>query len=109
MKRLRYALLAVFALFSIAAWALDIDEAKSAGLVGETLSGYLAALSDSPTPEVKALVDDVNARRKQQYSEIASKRDIPLSAVEKLAAKKAYEKTAPGHYLKNESGEWIKK
>ena len=109
MKAIQWTLLTLFSLFSFSAWALDIDDAKASGLVGETPSGYLAPVSDAPGAEVKALVEDVNARRKAQYSEIAGKRDIPLSAVEKLAAKKAYEKTRVGHYLKNANGEWEKK
>ena len=109
MRLLQSTLVAVMALFAMSAWALDLDDAKASGLVGETPSGYLAAVSTSPSAEVTALVNDVNAKRKQQYSEIASKRNISLSAVEKLAAKKAYEKTLPGHFVQTPSGSWEKK
>lgn len=109
MKMLRSTLMALCALISFNVWALDIDNAKSSGLVGETTTGYLAPVSSSPTPEVRALVQDINSKRKQQYIDIANKRGIPLSAVEKLAAKKAYEKTAPGHYVKNANGAWVTK
>lgn len=95
--------------FSLPAWALDIDEAKAAGLIGETKSGYIAAVSDAPSPEVAALVKEINSKRKQQYAAIAKKRGIELDAVEKLAAKKAYEKTQSGHYLQDSSGNWTKK
>lgn len=109
MKTIRWTLITLLTVFSLSAWALDLDEAKDSGLVGETPTGYLAPVSDSPSAEVTALVTDVNSKRKAQYSEIAGKRNIPLSAVEKLAAKKAYEKTEAGHYLKNAEGAWEKK
>ncbi len=109
MKMIRWTLITLLTVFSLSAWALDLDDAKASGLVGETPTGYLAAVSDSPSAEVTALVNEVNSKRKKQYGEIASKRNIPLNAVEKLAAKKAYEKTESGHYVKNASGAWEKK
>lgn len=109
MTLFRSTLIALLALCTFNTWALDLDEAKASGLVGETPSGYLAPVSSSPSAEVSALVNDVNAKRKQQYSDIASKRNISLNAVEKLAAKKAHEKTLPGHFVQSASGDWEKK
>lgn len=106
MKLQHYLLVLVVSLFSAGAWALDLDDAKAAGLVGETPSGYLAPVSATPSDDVKALVKSTNKKRRQQYEKIAEKRDVPLKSVEKLAAIKAYEKTAPGHYIQGKSGDW---
>jgi hypothetical protein len=89
------------------AYALELQEAKDQGLVGETPSGYLEAVK-TPTAEVRELVDSINAKRKQQYQKIANSNNTTLSAVEKLAGAKAMEKSKPGHYIKLD-GQWQKK
>ena len=96
-------------LLAVNAWALDLDEAKSKGLVGEKLNGYLGAVSPNPAPDVQALVTDINNKRKAQYQEIAQKNGTQLDAVEKLAAEKAIEKTKPGFFVEKSGGAWVKK
>lgn len=51
---------------SFSVWAMSLDEAKSQGLVGENSSGYLGLVVQNT--EAKAVVDDVNEKRKAQYS-----------------------------------------
>ncbi|CAM4019513.1 YdbL family protein [Pseudoalteromonas byunsanensis] len=91
---------------AFSAWALTLDSAKDQGLVGETASGYLAAVSNGA--QVQELIDDINAKRKTKYQQLAKKNGISLSQVEALAGKKAIEKTAKGHYVKV-NGRWLKK
>ena len=87
-------------------FGLDLKEAKVKGLVGETITGYLAPVKK--TPEVEKLVAEINAKRKAMYKKIAQKNKTSLAAVEKLAGKKAIEKTPPGQYINLGKG-WIKK
>lgn len=94
-------------LFATSAFALSLDEAKASGLVGETQSGYLGAVK--PSPEVQALVSDINQKRKDKYAEIAKKNGSPVAAVEALAAKKAIQETPAGYYVQTPSGQWEKK
>lgn len=101
--------LGIFALsllLALPAFALGLGEAKSGGLVGETSSGYLAAIK--PSSEVDALVADINGKRKAQYKKIAEKNSISLQAVEVRAGKKAIEKTPAGEFV-NSGGGWQKK
>lgn len=95
--------------FPQVASALSLDEAKAKHLVGETISGYLEAVSTKPSAEVAALVADINSQRKAKYQEIATRNGTGLAAVEALAAKKAIEKTPAGEMIKLPSGEWLKK
>ena len=88
------------------AFALDLDEAKAQGLVGEVNSGYLAAVKSSA--EVQALVDDINRKRKSHYQKIADKNGISLLAVEARAGQKAIEKTARGGFINTGEG-WERK
>ena len=76
-----------------------INTAKADGLVGERADGYLDAVHRSASAEVRALIDDINGKRKEQYQRIAAKNGIPLADVEALAGKKTIEKT--------ESGGWV--
>jgi len=89
-------------------WALGLQEAKSQGLVGEQSNGYLGVVKGGGA-DVKALIDDINAKRKQTYQDIARRNNTSLDAVEALAGKTAIEKTPSGQYIRLPSGEWIKK
>jgi uncharacterized protein YdbL (DUF1318 family) len=91
---------------SVPALALDLEEAKSAGLVGETNMGYIAAVK--PSADVDALIGSINSQRKEHYQDIATKNGISLQAVEARAGKKAIEKTATGGYINTGDG-WVQK
>lgn len=93
-------------LFSTFAFAIELDTAKEKGLVGEQQNGYLGVVVESR--EVMELINDINAKRKAKYQELATKNGITLEQVEILAAKKAYEKTKSGHYLQV-NGQWLRK
>ena len=92
--------------FSSIVFAIGLDAAKDQGLVGEKDNGYLGLVVNQN--DAQSLIDDINAKRKAVYVELAAKNGITLQQVEKLAAKKAYEKTSSGHYLWVD-GQWTKK
>lgn len=91
----------------LSAFALSLDQAKSQGLVGETPSGYLAAVQAGG--EAEPLVVDINQKRKTEYGKIAGKNGTPVSVVEALAGKKAIELTPSGQYVQSDSGQWMRK
>jgi uncharacterized protein YdbL (DUF1318 family) len=103
---IRAALLALL-LISAPAFALDLGQAKSQGLVGETASGYLGVVSGGG--DVQQLVNSVNAQRRAEYQSIAQRNGTSLQAVEALAGKKAIERTPPGQYVQLPSGQWVRK
>ena len=107
MKRLLAALLMCCAFTG--AFALDIDEAKDRGLVGEARTGYLAAVQQPASAEVKALVAEVNAKRKAQFERTAEKTDTTVLQVANRFWELAVERTAPGHYYQDANGDWQKK
>ena len=98
--------IAALLMFAISAFALELGDAKERGLVGEQPNGYLAAVGVA-TPEIAALISDINKKRKAAYAEIAKRNGTALDAVEQLAGKKAIEKTPSGQFVRNESGEWV--
>jgi uncharacterized protein YdbL (DUF1318 family) len=95
-------------LVSSAAFAADLDQAKRDGLVGERADGYLGLVDTSAPPDVRALVADVNGKRKAEYQRIAAGNSLEMAQVEALAGKKAIERTQPGGWILLNGG-WQKK
>ena len=106
MKKSILLLIAILLFLCQTAFALDLGAAKAQGLVGETITGYLAPVK--ATPEVQKLVADINAKRKAMYEKIAKRNGTSLQAVELLAGKKAIAKTPPGQFINLGKG-WQKK
>ena len=112
-RNLRAFALAVAAALTLlvapAALADTLDGAKAAGYVGERTDGMLGLVKADAPADVKALVQSVNAKRRESYASIAKKNGTTLEAVAALAGKKAIAKTRPGNYVQNAGGKWVKK
>jgi uncharacterized protein YdbL (DUF1318 family) len=116
-RRLSLRLFAIPALIVILAglgwseptWAISLQEAKAQGYVGEQANGYLGLVKSGAPANVKALMNDINARRRQEYQSIAARNNTELNVVEALAGKKAIDRTPPGQYVRLPSGKWVKK
>jgi len=89
------------------AFALSVEDAKTQGLVGERPNGYLGVVNPG-SHEAQALTNEVNAKRRQAYEDIASRNKTQLHAVEALAGEKAIQNTKPGHFVEGPGG-WIRK
>jgi uncharacterized protein len=87
--------------------AIGLGEAKAKGLVGEQADGYLGVVEGSG--EAKALAEQVNAKRRAEYAEIAKKNGTSVDAVAQLAGKKLVERTPSGQFVRGSSGSWVKK
>lgn len=99
---------ATFLLMSQLSFALSVDEAQSQGLVGENASGYLE-LTPRGNSAAKTLIDNVNAKRKIRYQEIADKQKTELKSIEKIAGEKIINKLKSGEFYKDSDGQWHKK
>jgi uncharacterized protein YdbL (DUF1318 family) len=106
MRQIVAALLLVLAFQS--AWAIDIHSAKEQGLVGEANTGYLAAIG-TPSAEVKALVAEVNEKRKAEFERTAKKTGATLVQVRARFYELAVQRTEAGHYYQDASGNWKRK
>ena len=95
--------------WSAPGWAIDLHQAKAQGFVGEQPNGYLGLVNPGASGDVKAMMNDINAKRRQEYEAIAQRTNTTLDVVEALAGKKAIERTPSGQYVKLPSGKWLKK
>jgi len=94
-------------LFTSTAFGLTLEQAKQQGLVGETLSGYLApVVSDQETQQ---LVDRINKGREQQYQQVAQNNQVSTNEVAKLAGQKLVARAAKGEYVRGINGLWLQK
>jgi uncharacterized protein YdbL (DUF1318 family) len=91
-------------LLATSAWALSLDDAKSQGLVGERSNGYLGIVVNNPSGDVKALVADINSKRKQAYQESASSAGVELQIIELRIGQRLQQKTSGGQYIQTEGG-----
>jgi len=89
------------------ALALGLADAKAKGLVGEQADGYLGVVSGGG--EASALVQEVNAKRRAEYAEIAKKRGTAVDDVAALAGAKLVSRTPSGQYVRDSTGKWVKK
>lgn len=85
--------------------AISLEAARAQGVVGETLSGYLAPVQ-SPSAEVQDLIQSVNAKRRQHYQGIASRNGIPIEEVGRLTAEKIINGLPNGAYYQGNGGAW---
>lgn len=97
----------VLLLLSMSLQALTLDEARSRGLVGETLSGYVAAVVQDS--EAQALVKKINAARLESYEQLARSNNLKVDDVARLAGQKLVERAQPGDYVRGINGQWLRK
>lgn len=79
-------------------YAANVGEAKAKGHACEQTDGYLHATGSAPA-DVKTLIKNVNAKRKEQYAKIANKNSVAVDQVAKLTAQKLIN-NAPQHACK---------
>ena len=107
MKKILTLTLLALSLVATSASALTLTEARQQGRVGETFSGYIAALkSDSGT---LALVEQINQARRENYQQLADSNGVPRTEVEKLAGQKLINRAGPGEYVQGINGRWLRK
>ena len=95
------------ALIALPAFALDLQSARVGGMVGEKLDGYIAAVQASP--DVNALVNDVNVKRREEYARISKQNGQSVDVVAKLAAQQVIAKLPDGASYQAADGSWKKK
>jgi len=101
---------AVLALTSLATPALAqrdpaYEAARQAGRVGEKMDGYLAIVG-SGDAALRALVDDINIKRRAVYAEKAQAANATLEEYAFTAGCLAIARTAPGEKYQSPDGSW---
>lgn len=103
----RIALALSILVFSSPAFALDLNEARAQGIVGEQRDGYVAVIK--PSAEAQALANEINARRKEEYARISKANGQAVNVVATLAAQQIIQKLSTGSLYQDSNGAWVKK
>ena len=93
--------------------AVDDDDlvtaAKGRDVLGEQADGYLGARTREATPADLALIQRVNAVRRERYLALAKEEGVPPAQVEKAAGANRLEAAQPGEWVRTPGGDWIEK
>jgi uncharacterized protein YdbL (DUF1318 family) len=103
------AMLLMLCLAALPAAAQSLDEAKAEGQVGERIDGYLGVVDANAPGDVRAMVDRVNAERRERYAQIAAERGISVQAVAQIAGQKLIARAPGGQYVLGANGQWRQK
>ncbi|MFQ5774422.1 MAG: YdbL family protein [Kiloniellaceae bacterium] len=101
-------LLAAFVIVALAAApaaAQSLDALRASGAVGERFDGYAVARDASAA----AVVNQINAKRKQVYTQRAASQGVPVDQVGRVYAQQILQKAPPGTYFQKPDGSWVRK
>ena len=79
--------------------------ARSAGLIGEQIDGYLGYVT-APSPATKALVEDLNIKRKAAYTQQAMANGATVEQFAFTTACRLISQTAPGEKYQAPDSSW---
>ena len=85
-----------------------LEGPRAAGQAGERYDGYAAVHGAAPA-EVHALVEQVNAHRRQIYGKKAVEQKVPADAIGRIYAGKIMQRLPAGTWLLREDGRWVQK
>lgn len=79
--------------------------ARAAGQVGEKMDGYLGYVG-TPSPALRAVVEDINIKRKAVYAEKARAANATVEEYALTSGCLAIARTAPGEKYQAPDGSW---
>jgi uncharacterized protein len=97
------------ALLARHAFAQDLASAKRDGLLGERIDGLVGVVRADTPQEIRALADDINRRRRQEYARIAEREGVAVEAVAQLAGEKLIDRAGSGEWVLGADGNWRQK
>ena len=94
---------------SAAAGDPQIDAAKSAGIVGERIDGYLGFVTASSDASLQRKVNEINAKRRALYQRLSRQTGTTVEQVGIVTGEKQIASAQSGEYYMNAQGQWVKK
>lgn len=86
-----------------------LDAYRASGTIAERFDGYVEVRDAGAGSDVRALADDVNAKRRALYEKRAAESKVPVGEVGKLFATKIVETAPPGTYFRQPGGNFVRK
>ncbi|MEM6492158.1 MAG: DUF1318 domain-containing protein [Pseudomonadota bacterium] len=106
-----FAYAVVFAALAFAGFAAanPLDDARAQGWLGERPDGYIGLVDPSAPASAKALMDDVNAKRRALYAQRAAAAGVRISDYQAIAAGEIFDSLPRGVFVMDASGAWSRK
>ena len=95
--------------FAVAASAGQLDDARAQGWLGERPDGYIGLVDPNAPASAKALMDDVNAKRRALYAQRAAAAGVRIADYQTIAAREIYDSLRSGVFVMNPAGGWARK
>lgn len=116
----RYILMSLFVAGAVALTAIaaptasaqgsQIESAKTAGVVGERIDGYLGIVEDGAVDaSLRRRVNEINAKRRAVYDEVAEQNGATTEQVARLTGEKQIARASSGQFVMDETGRWTRK
>jgi uncharacterized protein len=86
-----------------------VSAAKARDVLGEQADGYVGVRTPNATPADLALIQRVNASRRERYLALAKEEGVPPAQIEKAAGAHRLEDAQPGEWVRTPAGDWIEK
>lgn len=86
----------------------QIDAAKSQGVVGERIDGYLGIVG-SADASLRRKVQEVNAKRRALYDRLASNTGTSPAQVARVTGEKQIAAARSGEYIMDQTGRWTRR
>ena len=84
-----------------------VDNAKSQGLIGEAVDGYIYAVPGASVPgDVRSAMEEINIGRKAVYTRLAREQNVSVAVVAALTGEKQVAKARPGEKVLLKDGSW---
>ncbi len=106
---LAVAFAALFAVLDPAQAGARLDAFRADGVIAERYDGYVEIRASNAPGDARALVADVNARRRALYTQRASESNVPVEEVGKVFANKIVETAPPGTYFRRPGGDYVRR
>lgn len=86
-----------------------LDDARAQGAIGERFDGFAAVRDPSAPPDIRKLVEDINAKRRKLYNDVSTKEGTTIDAVGRIYARQIVGIVPAGTWIMNENGKWVRK
>jgi uncharacterized protein YdbL (DUF1318 family) len=103
------ALLALLPLASASAQDGPLTAAKAAGQVGERPDGLIGAVNASPSAEIRALVERINAERMRIYAQAAQRSGATVEQTRRVYGERLVRETPAGQYYMDANNRWMRR
>ena len=86
-----------------------LDTYRANGVIAERWDGYVEIRASGAPADAKALVDEVNAKRRALYAQRAQESGVAVEEVGKLFATKIVDSAPDGTYFRQPGGGYVQK